>query len=537
MPDVAYVPTGIPELDDNPLVRSLPPLVPLRELYRLIERVPSCSQAERNLAPHLRAFLVVTRMKKAFVPTGAQATFAQKVNNLIRSGYDGVSLADTSYAARLAELADQVEAGRPLVELSTQFQPTAYCGTLIGPSGMGKTTTLNRVLEGIPQVIVHHEPVTVKQVVHLKLECPATGSPKQLCLSFFGALDQLVGTEYSKKFGGLATEHLVLRMAQSAQVHRLGLLVVDEIQYLRTAKIQEDDVLNLLTTLVNVINVPVLMVGTMAAVPLMTRTFRSARRAEGVASAIFQPMKKDDEWDWFLQKLFRLQWTAEVTELSAELSGVLWDESQGIVDIAVKLFTLAQLRLIQMAETRTVKEIIKPSLIRKIAKEELRLVRPMLRALARGSATIEKYDDLRPLERHFQDLLGGFSSGIVDLPVPLEPKPEAQPPGESQAALSLASALAGMGFAPDVAEAFVAAARKEVPSGDPVAMLAAVSAMVAPASVKKQERPRKRAGSASQASSDPQDVRRFGGSGRSESVYDGMVAEGLIGSGAALEAA
>lgn len=529
MLDLAYEPTGIPELDENPLINKMPPLMGLTDIYRSLEQLPSCTKTDRCLAPHLRAFLVVARLQKAFIPTGPQAIFAQQVHMLIRAGYAGVSLTDSSYAARLADLADQIEAGKRPEELFSRFSSTAYCGTLIGVSGMGKTTIVGRTLARIPQVILHEEPVTVRQIVHMRLECPSTGSPKRLSLAFLAEVDRLLETDYSAKYSALTTEALIVRMATVAQLHRLGLLVVDEIQFLRSARVDEDHVLNLLTTLVNVINVPVLLVGTMAAVPLVTKTFRIARRAQGVGSAIFEPMKKGPEWDRFLQMLFRLQWTREVTQLDADLSEALWEESQGIIDIVTKLFILAQLQLIRRSETRSAPEIITPKLVRRIAKEELRLVRPLLRALRNGSKTVAKYDDLRPLEQHFADLMASYKTGDFEFPTQAAPCGPA-PSQEAGAAASVGAALAAVGFGADEVSALVAKAKEEVPSEDPLGLLAAVLRLATPAAAAKPRKRCKSAPKASEAPLDSEDVRRFtdkAGAAAGD-AYGNMVAAGLI---------
>lgn len=529
--------SGIPEYDENPLINRLPPIMGISEIYASLERMPLCQPHERELLPHIRAHLMKLRLDTAFIPTTQQAVMAAQIHQLIRGGYNGVSLADASYAARLRDHADQLEAGRKSSELRTPFRSTAHCGTLIGPSGMGKTTIVGRVLEQVPQVVEHLEPVTVQQVVHVRLECPSSGSPKQLCLSFFKELDDLLGTEYYKKFGGLTTEHMVLRMAQVAQVHRLGLLVVDEIQYLRRTRVCEDEVLNLLTTLVNVINVPVLMVGTMAAVPLVTSTFRNARRVQGHASAVFEPMKQGPEWDRFLAMLFRLQWTSEVTPLTPQLSQVIWEESQGIVDIVMKIFMLAQLRLMRRSETRAASEIIKPSLIRQIMKEDLRLVRPMLRALARGSKGLVKYDDLRPLELHFQDMLSNFLGAGVELPTmeAVAPTAAAGPAEGDALSAKLSRSLIALGFAPDAAELMIAQARKAVPAGDPMQTFAALMDAAKPKDVECRTPPIKRRGRAKAVPAndplEPSDIR--GGDGGkqadAEAVYAQMLSAGTAG--------
>lgn len=72
----------------------------------------------------------------------------------------------------------------------------------------------------------------------------------------------------------------------------------------------------------------------------------------------------------------------------------MYEESQGIVDIAVKLFALAQGRAIE-----TGAEIITPAAIEQVAKDDLKLVQPMLKALRDGRISeLEKYADIMPMD-------------------------------------------------------------------------------------------------------------------------------------------
>ncbi|MEI2614896.1 MAG: ATP-binding protein [Methylotenera sp.] len=67
-----------------------------------------------------------------------------------------------------------------------QAKSTARSLSLIGCSGSGKSTTLNRILATYPQVIFH-EKYNFTQIVYLKLDCPHDGSLKNLCYHFFRA--------------------------------------------------------------------------------------------------------------------------------------------------------------------------------------------------------------------------------------------------------------------------------------------------------------------------------------------------------------
>jgi hypothetical protein len=71
-----------------------------------------------------------------------------------------------------------------------------------------------------------------------------------------------------------------------------------------------------------------------------------------------------------------------VEGLTQELSDVMYEETQGILDLSLKLFVMTQVRAIV-----TGKEKITAELIRKVAKEQFKLIRPMLDSLRDGRKT------------------------------------------------------------------------------------------------------------------------------------------------------
>jgi hypothetical protein len=159
---------------------------------------------------------------------------------------------------------------------------------------------------------------------------------------------------------------------------------VDEIQHLSLARSGGSaQVLNFFTTLINTAQIPVLLVGTPKSLKVLTSEFRQARRnLSGHGGFLWDRLKKDENWSLFLSGLWQYQWTRHVEELTQELSDVMYEETQGIPDIAVKLFAMTQVRAIV-----TGKERITTDLIRKVAKEQLKLIRPMLDALRDGRKT------------------------------------------------------------------------------------------------------------------------------------------------------
>ena len=80
------------------------------------------------------------------------------------------------------------------------YATQAASGSVLGVPGIGKTSTIRRALETMPQVIEHTEymgqPFYCKQVLFLRVECPSDCSVKTLALNLVAALDRAIGSDY-----------------------------------------------------------------------------------------------------------------------------------------------------------------------------------------------------------------------------------------------------------------------------------------------------------------------------------------------------
>ena len=225
-----------------------------------------------------------------------------------------------------------IDEGKDIPGYRPIIRSTASGFFAIGISGVGKSTAIESVLSLYPQVIVHTEyngrPFDQRQLVWLKLDCPHDGSVKGLCISFFHALDSLLGTSFHNKYCSkknvTAHELLPVIARLSAQLG-LGVLVIDEIQRLSLAKSGgSEEMLEFFVLLVNTIGVPVVLVGTFKAFPILTGAFAMARRGEGQGDLIWPTLKeKEADWGFFLNELWKYQWTSVHTELTEEIKKVI----------------------------------------------------------------------------------------------------------------------------------------------------------------------------------------------------------------------
>ena len=406
----------IPRYQGNPYIEALPPIWSKEEVIDLLQRYPEYREEHRTWNTELRVHLIRS-VSKFFAVFPWHIDLEQRISCTIRTGYEAgiqVCQKDWPYIREKLELLKSVLAsGENGVEeefgadvpLLEDLEMAATGFAFIGISGIGKTSALKNILKHYPQVIIHSryhgKDFNRIQVVWIKLECPYDGSIKGLCLNFFHAIDSILGTNYYENYGrkGRATvDELLPNMARVSLLHGIGVLVLDEIQHLNEAKSGgARRMLNFLVELVNTVGMPVIPVGTYKAVPILGAEFRQARRSAGQGDLFWYAMKEDDTWELFLESLWMYQYTKKPTNRTPELSHALYDVTQGITDLAVKVYMLAQVRAITRGDDKG--EAITEELIRSVAYDSLRLVNPILEALRSGDILeLHKVDDVLPID-------------------------------------------------------------------------------------------------------------------------------------------
>lgn len=400
MVEAIYSEQIVQDYGSNPLIEALPPIFTEDQVIEQLSVFPSFDEKERVLNSNYR-FHCVQRLFQYFQPFETHLDLEQRISRAIRQGYLHRNPMQKEEVMRVHESYQAIKAGKFLSNYQTEAKRTAAGFTIIGLSGIGKSTAIERVLSFYPKLIKHREykgqPFIFTQISWLKLECPFDGSLKGLCMSFFSELDRLLGSNYLNKFGAQrnTTDLMLQRMVHLANLHGVGLLIIDEIQHLSLSKSGgSDKMLNFFVTLVNTIGIPVVMVGTNKAISILQSEFRQARRGSGQGDMVWSQMPKDASWELFMDGMWEYQWTANYTPLTRDLSDLIYEESQGILDIAVKLFMLSQVNAISTGTEKISKQTIK-----QVANDSLRLVKPMLAALKSGiPSEIAKYEDIRPID-------------------------------------------------------------------------------------------------------------------------------------------
>ena len=380
----------------NPLIEALPPLNSFLNDSSALKGSLRCTIEDIHLNGVERAHCICRIIDDFFQPLSQHIQLHERLSLMIRGGYVGRNPETGDWAKHIQNGYERVISGDLKAIKFTDVNSTAQSMTLIGCSGNGKTTAMKQLLSLYPQVIYHPDR-NFEQVVYLKIDCSHDGSLKELCLNFFRAMDLALGTtNYQKQYSTSkrpSIETLLAAMAQVANSHAVGVLIIDEIQHLsRSRSGGSEKMLNFFVTLVNTIGLPVILVGTPRAREIFEADMRSARRGSGLGAIFWDPMEEGREWKALTDKLWSLQWLQKRDEvLSDEIRALWYDLSQGVLDIVVKLFVLCQLRAIA---TRV--ERITPKLMQQVYQDELKPVHPMLAALRSGDVEeMIKFSDLK----------------------------------------------------------------------------------------------------------------------------------------------
>lgn len=442
-----YTEQRIPQYRGNPLIEALPPPLGDEGLIGELFAMPNFAPEQRDWSVSER-LQMLAQLSSFMLPLPRHLHLLRNLDTLMRQGYVGRvprSVASHRIFGKLHEQLHQKAGFNINNTLTSQLS-----SSLIGLSGMGKTTSVKRLLARIPEVIFHPE-YGIYQIPYLHIEMPYDGaSVKGLALSIFRKIDKLLpGANYTEQYGNnsrLGAETLMNHAARILHIHCVGLLAVDEVQNLENSPKNRQSLMSLLVSASNELGVPILFIGTNKARRILSLDFRQARRSIGQGFAHWDALRKGtpenpEEWDDFVGILWRFQWIRNPVQQSPFLMDLLYDYSQGIIDIAIKLFAACQVRaMLDCSETIT------GQLIADVAKRELAMVEPMIDALRRNDVmALQACDDIAPL--NLEHLLKNVQHSYAGRKVSgalIRPDNELFVP-------TVASALEAVGFEPDAA--------------------------------------------------------------------------------------
>lgn len=402
-----YIEQRLPQFKGNPLIEALPPSLTDQGLLESLTLMPDFDRAQRGWSTSER-LMMLESLQNFMVPMLRHTELCRALDSMLRAGYVGRAPRTPGHAEIFQSIYAKQMAGQTFAQGSTSRTPQLSTA-LVGISGMGKTTTVQRWCAHLPKVIFHPE-YNVYQIPVLHVEMPSDGSSiKGLAHGILQKIDELIpGSNYYDMYaqkGKAGADVLMRGVARVMNLHLVGLLICDEVQNLANSRKGSQTVMTELVSAANDLKVPILFIGTNKAAKVLGTDFRQSRRSSGHGVSPWERLQpgtstEQTEWDIFLEILWQFQWVRKPVPLDSLLSRCMFDCSQGVIDLAIKLFAAAQARAM-LDETET----LTPELLLDVYGREFQLMHPMVQALRDDNYEILcKYDDIAPLnlQQHLQ---------------------------------------------------------------------------------------------------------------------------------------
>ncbi|ODA30866.1 ATP-binding protein, partial [Veronia pacifica] len=344
----------LPEHKGNPLIEALPPKLPWHEVMQEFCNYPDYSEEIAAHPDPLFRDEYLNRIDELRQPLTDYERCFRAVERAIKKGYSAKNPFSPTTAQFLHYPVDE----RPDIEPRTGFfQPRGDGLTLVGDSGVGKTSMIEQVMGYFPSLIQHSvyrgkRLDLRKQVVWIKVDCPSNSSVRDLCEEILSTLDITLGEDKTKPAGTIGA--LIRQLEQCMKSSFLGMLVIDEMQNLKFKRTGgENNLLKFLHRLVNKLGVPVFFIANPPFDQSLIKELKAARRAEsGYHYTMSILVRESVSWNAFIEQLWNYQWTNVYTELTEELNDTLHMLSVGNIDMASRTYREAQRLLIGSHDER-----------------------------------------------------------------------------------------------------------------------------------------------------------------------------------------
>lgn len=212
--------------------------------------------------------------------------------------------------------------------------------TIIGDSGIGKTSAISRAVDLITEnrVIEMDNPYT-KVIPVLNVQCMWDSSVKGLLLEILRTVDETLESSYYQYAvkSRATTDNLIGSVSQVALNH-IGILVIDEIQNIVNSK-NGKRFIAMLLQLINNSGISLCLIGVPDCIPFFEQTFQLSRRLVGLQ---YGTMPFDAYFESFCKVIFGYQYVQKKSEITPAITEFLYEHSAGVVSVVVSLIHDAQ---------------------------------------------------------------------------------------------------------------------------------------------------------------------------------------------------
>ncbi|MGQ0501551.1 MAG: TniB family NTP-binding protein [Panacagrimonas sp.] len=353
--EATYLPHVLPDFHGHPLVEAMNayPYNPedeydIEPLDRQLRVTPMFNERELEYPAPLRKVLP-SRLYRIFLP-----------------GPDHRKVFDTAYGLMLEGMRNR----NPLQAAGESFLYSdgsgENCGaanefgriaTLIGPSGLGKSTAVGQVLSSMGHQLIKHrdyhgQPFHETQLLYHYFKVSENLEPADIYLHAGKMAGQLTGNTFLKQMPGarrsLSDKRDYCRMVLRSS--HCGILVIDNLEYLFRARDDvKEEALSMILHIRDDFGIPILLVGTSEAYSyLVSDDSVASRFIEGGYLEITRPPSAEDAyWDDMVRALWQWKWVRKDSPLTDTIRSKIYEYTAGVTRYLMVLLVQAQILAIE----------------------------------------------------------------------------------------------------------------------------------------------------------------------------------------------
>ena len=312
----------------NNALNYLPAMLTGEELRKALLVLPPYNEAIRN-APTAERLIELSKLYDVYFPSRmSEEIYCKLYLALLRS----LQKKHTKTAVIQGNINRQHRIQNGVIGGSDSF-------TLLGVSGVGKSTAIKRAIELIAPNLVIETDNASKIAPVIIVQTPYDCSVKGLLLEVLRAVDELLDTSYYKNsIRAKATTDALIGAVANVCLHSVGLLIIDEIQ--NTCSKNGSSLMGTLLHLINASGISVAFVGTLETKAFFENsTFQLSRRAIGLE---YKNLLLDDYFINLCRTLTKYLYVKNDFTLTDEIVNWLYTHSQGITSVVISLIKDAQ---------------------------------------------------------------------------------------------------------------------------------------------------------------------------------------------------
>lgn len=328
-------------INSNEIIKQLPEMLSGQELTNKMNMLP---EYDKNIQEHgsiAERLIKLSDLYNIYIPSQMSIEIYNKLYlGILRSlQKKGEKLTVRQYNSTY----------KTIQNIRNKIENQSYNGimggadsfTIIGTSGIGKSSTISRALNLIEanHVIEINDPYT-KILPCLTVQCPFDSSVKGLLIEILRKVDEQLGTTYFKcvATGNRTTTDMLIGSVSQICLNHIGMLVVDEIQNVVNSK-NGKSLVGSLTQIINNSGISICMVGTPESERFFEQAMQLARRSVGLK---YEELVYDNDFKNICNILFSYQYTKKYTEISDQIIELLYQYSSGNISVIISLIHDAQ---------------------------------------------------------------------------------------------------------------------------------------------------------------------------------------------------